>query len=497
MNIVLNEQRTACCREAFRQTKIVQEQAECIVPDVLEDVGQIVSAQAQLCLKSKDLTDHGAVVGASAEISVFYITESRERVRCMSFSKDLEIRFDSPAIEPDAAAEISLSCLGVQARAVNPRKLAAQLAVRSELVCWTEGCFSVPTGAAEEENGALQLRQGSEECVFTARLSEKSFVVNEQLPMDAQAEPTALSCACVKLQYNDHQPIGSKLLLKGGAELSIAYETEKGSRPQFLRQCLPFSVLIDMPDEDCFLGGVDFEPTALYADLGDAINGSRVIELELHATAQVRFERRSSVVYLADAYGTDCPAIIERSTLPICRSRSEERLTANASDRFRVEKERGEIVSSFSDVLSWTVRDGRAELSASVGFLLLAEDGSFSAQQRLLSFDSPLPDPLVQICGAQITALHASREGDEIVIDAAAVFDCERRELAELSFLSSVDLDTEHAYDPASLPSLSIARRGSRDLWELAKLYHSSVGAIEAMARDHPMAGDFLLIPRV
>ncbi len=496
MNIALSERPTACCREAFRQIKTVQEQAECIVPDVFEDVGQIVSAKAQICLKSKEVTDHAVTVGAEAEISVLYITESRDRVRCMLFSKGFEIGFDAPAIESENSAQISFSCPIVQARAVNPRKIAAQLSVRAELSCWSRGSFCVPSGTAGEEGNDLQLRLSREDCVLVTQLGEKSFVVNEQIPLGAETEATALCAARAELICYDHQPIGSKILLKGGAELTIAYETQEGCCPRFLNQCIPFSVLIDAPDEDCTLGRVILEPTALYADLGDAINGSRVIELELHATAQLRFERRETLSFLSDAYSTVCPVRIEESSMPVCLSRTVERLSADTSERIQIERERGGVESLFADILSFSVREGKAELSASVGMLLKAEDGAFGAQQRLLSFEAPLPRPGGEIVGARITEVRAEREGEEIALEATASFDYVQSETAELRYLSSIETDAENASDPASLPSLTIARRGERDLWTLAKLYHSSVEAIEKTEREHPMPDGLLLIPR-
>ena len=57
MKIALKGPSISCCREVLRQTKSVQEQAECIVPDVYEDIGKITFAQAQLYLKSKEAAD--------------------------------------------------------------------------------------------------------------------------------------------------------------------------------------------------------------------------------------------------------------------------------------------------------------------------------------------------------------------------------------------------------------------------------------------------------
>ena len=149
MKIALKGPSISCCREVLRQTKSVQEQAECIVPDVYEDIGKITFAQAQLYLKSKEAADHGVNIGVAADVSVFYITERRDRVRCLSFSKSFEIAFDSQSIVSEGDIRVSLRCMGVQARAVNPRKVSAQLSVRAEISCLSENCTCIPAEAEE------------------------------------------------------------------------------------------------------------------------------------------------------------------------------------------------------------------------------------------------------------------------------------------------------------------------------------------------------------
>ena len=496
MKIALKAPSISCCSEVFRQTKQIQEQTECIVPDVCEDIGKIAFAQAQLYLKSKEAADHTVSIGAAADIHVFYITERRDRVRCLSFSKSFEIKFDSPMIETDAEMQVSLCCTGVQARAVNPRKISAQLALRAELCCWADGCLCIPAQTEEAPPDGLQLRSGETECVISARPMEKSFVINEQLPLELGDDVTAVSCVRARLVCGDRQPIGSKILLKGGAELEIGCETKSGTCPVFERQCLPFSVLIDMPDENCLPGNIYLETTAIYADLSEGINGSRVIELELHATAQIGFEKTERLTYLADAYSTLCPVNVEKSEVPIVRSRSRQRLSAGTVEHIEVESERGEPVSVFAEILSCEVREGKAEISTAVCLLLRDGEGSYGAQQRLLSFETPLPDPSGEIAGMRIGSLRAERAGEEIVVEADVLFDLISTEAAEISCLSLIETDTENAYDPLSLPSLTIVKRGKRDLWELARLYHSSVAAIDELNAGYPTNGDLLLIPR-
>lgn len=497
MKIAMQYQSEAFCREAFRQTKLIQDHAEYIVPDILEDLGQIVSAEAQICLKSKEIVDHGVEIGAQADISVFYITEGRDRVRSMRFSKSIETLIECPSPDPTSEIQLLLICQGVQARAVNPRKIAVQIALWADLSCWISDSLELPTELDAEETDGLQLLRRSAESVMTVQLEEKNFVISEQLPLDAQLDPHVIVCSRAELIYTDCQIIGSKALIKGGAQLRIGYETEDGPAPFFKEYCIPFSVLIDMPDENCTIGRILLQPTALYSELSDAINGSRVVELELHAAAQVSIEKTKALSYIADAYSTRCPLSIEERAVPICGKRERNSLRAETTERIRVENERGLVTGASADIISFGFRDGKALLSASVSLLLQAEDGSFSALQRLVSLETDLSEAGEELLAARISDLSAERQGEDILIKLTCDIDCYSEKNTEVSSVFALDLDAENSYDPASVPSVTVAKRDGRELWEIAKAYRSNAEAIGAMSEKHVMPGDLLLIPRV
>ena len=497
MKIAMEYQSKADCREVFRQTKQIQEHADYIVPDVLEDLGQIASAEAQICLKSKELVDHGVQIGAQAEISVFYITEERNRVRCMRFTKPIETQIDCPALDPDSVVQLTLVCQGVQARAVNPRKISVQLALRVDLSCWAAGSLDIPTEPGTEMREDLQLLRKNAKNTATVQLGEKSFVVSEQLPLDTTGEPCAIVCARAEVFYSDCQIIGSKALIKGGAQLRIGYETEGSTAPQFSEHCLPFSLLIDMPDENCVPGRILLQPTALYTELSDAINGSQVVDVELHAVAQVSFEKEEILTYICDAYSTRCPVSAEECVISICSGREKDVLHADTTERIKVERDRGLVAAVQADILSFAARDGKAVLSVAVSLLLQTEDGSFSALQRLISFDSDLFNAECELVCARVVSLTAERQEDEIQLKLSCEAVCLSGEYTDLHCLSSLDLDTENTYDPGSMPSFTLIRKAGREMWEIAKAYRSSAEAIEAISERYAVPGDLLLIPRV
>ena len=496
MKIDLNGRSISCCREVFRQKKLASEQAESIVPDVFDDVGQISRAEAQICLNSKEIEEDGIRIRARAEICVFYITEDRERIRSVKISKDMEIFFECPSIPADGIVQVAFACRQVQARALNPRKITAQIMVETDLSCWCGDSFSLPCEVNAVPEDGLELRVRNTECLLTVQACEKTFSVQEQLPLPSDREVTEIVGSCADLFYTSHQLIGSRALLRGEAEVRIAYTVRENGMPLFLKQCVPFSVLLDMPHDNCGLGRVSFVPTAVYAGLDQAINGAQMIGMEIRAVAQVCSEKRESLDYLSDAYSTHCPVNTDAVSAEILLRQNTERLTARAADSFQP-SESGELTAdAFAEIRSVSLNEDKAAATVSIDLLFRGDDGSFFTQQRTLSCEAALPEKGGEITGARLLSVEAAAEGDSVSVETAVEFLYLLSERKDIRFLSSLDLKEEESYDPAQCPSVTVVKRGDRELWDLAKLYRSSTELIEAMNKAFPMSEGLLLIPK-
>ncbi len=495
MEIVFNTTTVPCCRELFHQTRIIREHAECVVSDVKEDIGKIAWAEAQLYLKGKEAGESSTVIEAEAEITVFYLTEDRASLCSMKLDKDFTISFDGCG-EADAESQVSLILQGVQARAVNPRKLSVELTVRAELCCYVRESVVSGVAAGGESLSELQLLRERSECEILSQICEKSFVVSEQIPV-SQPEAESLLLSHVELQMRDTQMIGGKALVKGGASFRFVLASDEKGSPVFQEMCLPFSVLIDSGDEESTLGEMKLEPTALYASLSDAINGGRVIELELHAVAQAVFSRKIPLDYIVDAYSTRCPSVCSRDSVSLCLGRSVTELACRSSEPISLSEPDASVAAQHADILSYSVTDRTASASVSVSLLLRGEDGTFDSTQKLFSFETQLPETDCEIASVWITSLFTQNEGDAIRIEAEICFAVKTQERTERSYLCSIELDTDASISRDETPSLYAVRSRGRSLWEIAKEHHSSMEAIERLNEKYPMSSDMLLVPRI
>ncbi|MBQ7474024.1 MAG: hypothetical protein IJS79_06740 [Oscillospiraceae bacterium] len=498
MQIEFDQKTVSCRRESFRQTKLIQEHAECIVSDIYEDIGKIVFAKSQLFLKGKDLTAHGASVSVCADISVFYITEGLDRIRCISLSKDFSIDFDSDSIAADSILQVSFSPQGVQARAVNSRKIAVQFSAAAELVAWAADSFAVSVQIGANDQNGLELLEEKKDCLVTTDVTEKSFVISEQLPLQPDGEtPTQIICAHAELSCSEQQMIGSKLLLKGGAAISFRYETVSGSVPGYAEQWVPFSVLIDSPGEDAEIGRILLQATALYVTLGEAVNGTQIVETELHAVAQISFQTRIETKYISDMYSTRFPLCCDSCIRTVCTGQSECRHIERAEDQSELDEKTYMTAAVEGEALSCVVRDGKAFASVIVSTVLKADDGSMTGVQKLLSLETPLPSGVCELLGTKVLSREARVEENRVVFSVEAAFDFLCLEYSDLNTVTAAELDEEREYNAAQTPALTLVLKNDHNVWELAKQYRSSMAAITELNEKFDLPENVLMIPQI
>lgn len=486
-----------CCRELARQSKTIQEHFEFVVPDVNEDIGRICFASAQLCLKGKEITSHGVILSASADICVYYIGESRNCMQCVSTVRELSLDVDCQLPDCDVTAQTALSCRSIQIRAVNPRKIAAEMNVGVELCCYcadeTAACVTSP----EELPTGLQLLEKNAESILVSSAAEKPFVINEQLTLPAEgAAAVRILQTRVELRHTETQMIGSKALIKGLADLSLSYISEGAAYPSYYEKSVPFSALADADGEESLIGDVTLQPTAVYADLTEAANSEKIVGIELRAVAELTFLKKQKIEYVCDAYSTRCPVEYETAKTRVCTGREEIHLRASAREKFATDAGAGKILSRSAEVLSWSAKDGRLTASVSLSVAYLSEDGMISSLQKMISVETDEPSGGFETAFVSVAGIKADTENGSVAADVELDFALRRIEYADITFLTSVELEENDAYDTSQLPALTVVERTDNDLWLLAKEYHSSVEAIERLDEELSHPPEILLIPR-
>jgi len=476
----------------------IQESAESVVPDVNKDIGKIVSTETTVMLKAKELSSRGISVSGELSASVLYIDESESRISHVNLTKSFTMDFENADTEDELLTQVKLQVVNCEARALNPRKLSVSFDLSGELSCYRQVQTELDTMIAAEQAQGIHLKYESCEIMMANAVCEKSFAISEQLIFPSgKPVPSQLICQNAEFIVTDTQLIGSKVIIKGNANISVRCASEEICYPVCADFSVPFSQIVETGKEQMDGCSAIIQPSSAYYRLVDTINGEKAIDSEIHAVIQLVSRCKQPVRYISDVY---CNLMPVESTM---RLRQFKELTEPQRIRFMTE-EHVSIAEDCSDVLcvfpgisKLDVSQGKLSAAVQLDIVYTNSNGSLAAAHRVLETETEYTGKLSRIDYTRISDINLKPDGKLIECRISIEASCREQKDIEFSSLSALELREEEAYDCTLFPSLSLVRVENETLWELAKAYHSSIESIAAMNTDiEQLHGKLLLIPK-
>lgn len=484
--------------ETVHLSKRIQETIECVVPDVNDDIGRIVSTQTEVMLKGKERTARGLCICGEINASVIYITENESKVSYVNTSKAFEINYELSEPVDEMLSHAKLTMNNCQARAINPRKLSISFDIVGELYCYTETLTEVETAIADEQMRSVHLRYEEAELLGISAVCEKSFALSEQLIFPAgKASPDQIICKKVEFSISDTQFIGSKAIIKGAVAISVKCSSNEQCSPVCTEFSLPFSQIIDTGKEQLESCSVIIQPTSSYYRLIDTINGEKAIDSEIHAVIQLVCRSRHKLSYISDAYSNLMPAICGVNTREFVELSEIQRYRLSAEEHVRIADDCQDVLNIFTSICQCNVVKGKISAVIQLDIIYRNTGGSLSSVKRSIETEAEclLNEPRIE--SVLISDNNLRADGALVECRLCIELLCREHRKIMINALSSLELKEEEAYDYASFPSISLVRVEGESMWQLAKTYHSSVENIGRMNDcTEPMKGKLLLIAK-
>ncbi len=504
----LELQRT--CLNGFQmvleRTVVQEETLESIVPDACPDMLRIVDTDGQVCLTARDFSAGSLRVTGIIRASVLYIPDGEDGPRHMDISLPFTCTVDDPALHSGCSVIAVPRICGIDARALNPRKvlLRGELAVSLRVYSPSEKnpCTGVACGCTE---GGIQQKLTRQEAYLVCASPEKAFTFSDVLNLSA-SRPRAeeLLRAKVGVRNLEAKMIGSKIVLKGEAELTVLCRAEGGTVFSHRFQ-LPYSQIMEVngAGEEC---DVTVEPvvTGLECTLQAGDPGAVAVTMELLAQATVW--EKQQITLLSDLYCTHCPLEVEQENFSVDRLLGEE----SRRESVRQFCECGILAKTVVDCtlsmgrLSRNKEDGGAgfRVETSVTILFISEDDA------LCSVTYPIPVGSQVAAGEDCHVLcRCSDAGGLTAVPVTGGLEV-RFEL-EFSFLVTQNVpcpcvggvrELPIPAGEAERPSVVLRMVGEgEELWDIAKSCGSTISDIMAaneLEQELAPAGMLLLIPR-
>lgn len=488
MELQFEQESREIWRACFQKTESFLVELEGVVPDVNEDVGRVAAVQSAVLLKSKELVGQSLRVGGEIEAVVLYVTENADAIASVRLVKEFEQ--DIPLGEANVEeAQATLRVARCEGRMLNPRKLA----VSAQLVCDCQGCERtqmvlslLPGGDA----ASLLLGKAERETAqVVTKVTEKTFALTESFVFpEERSAPKELLCHGLRFRLAEQSRIGTRLIVKGTMELEVSYSAEGVPYPLTQRFSSPVSQILDLGTEAAQCCTLSCVPTAVYLNLTDTISGAKALDAEVHALLQAVRRSEVEIDYFSDAFSNLMPARITYQTLRVETAGEMEKSQCAASELIPVGEDCADVLAVFPTL--------SGEREAQLDILYRSKNGDIAAARRTVALKGEKLPADARLLSAALTEAKLKCEGEGLQCDMKAELTWQRFGVKELQALESVELDEEHPYDLTSLPAVTLVRVEGESLWELARSYHSSPEAIEALNDTESLQGKILLIPR-
>ena len=470
---------------------------ETLIPDYMPDAERILSADAKLCIRSKNISAGSVALEGSITGWVLYAGEGESEPQKLELSAGVSM--ESPCEGAEDTDKLYVSCRVnyAEAKALNPRKISFRAEAAASIYVFREELLDLQCDMTQA--GDAEILESSIEMGCISGVEERTFTISEELPLsDGNKTIANLLHYDTGVEMEDLRKVGGKMILQGNAQIHVLFADEEG-RICSDRFRIPFSQIADAPEEEISTYLISVYPMECTVEPYAGLNGAKSFETELRLTAQFLTAAKVDLTYAADAYSLHHPCLAEsgqtEQTTPY-RIRS---LKRQIMENVNLTEPAGEILYARAACSVPFFSGGRARVPVSCMIVYKTQDGNIGTVskrwQAELSADA---DDMPGACfgEASCTEPTVTAAGDRLDIRFEVSLPILSAEALTVQYLVSVETDTDTVLSGDGRPSLVAVRPQGRSLWDLAKEYSSTRELIAAANPGPPEENQILLIPR-
>lgn len=497
-------QNTIHCWETVCHTTLEQEEtSETIVPDACPDIWQVLDGEGRLFLQRKEPLEDRAEFSGLIKVEILYQPEGEEAgARSIEVTLPFSMAPELPGLTRRCQLVVRPGALTVDIHLLNPRKVLVRAGFSLEVQGYAAQGLNLCAAVEDEETYGMRQKTDSFASFLPVAVQEKPFTYSDTLTIPA-GQPDGVSlvktradCVC-----NEARVVGSKLVFKGEARLSLLYRGENGQLCP-VEFSLPYSQIMD--------AGEDAEEAVcnlqlLLTDMKCALEeDQRTLSVNLELLAQAVLWKQQEQPMLIDLYSTAYALDLQRREYPVCTLDSH-----NAEqETFRETLNLGTAPTRVLDV---QIRPGRniqgrddqkmvltKELEVYV--LYVGEEG-LGTLHRTVSVSHALPNVgmgKVTFTTQLLRKPTATPAGMGIEVSFAVEFQWMDLGYSTVTAVEQVQVGEKFTREE-ECPSVIIrAIRDGETLWDVAKAYRSTDGEImevNGLTSGELYPGQMLLVP--
>ncbi len=503
MELTLQRNSLSCYQLIHHRTHHQEETQEAIVPDACPDIMRVIQCCGKIYLRGKSAKEGSASISGMVVATVLYQPEGESGVRQMEVNLPFDCQIPVPALSPQGELVATTQLRGLDARALNPRKLLLRVDIAIELQAFMSQQYQICHSVTEEEDCGIQQLKKEQNAYFIFAVQGKPFTFSEEIRLAGQGETGQVISARGLPHCAECKRISNKLIVKGALGLQILVREPAGGLSLSEHQ-LPFSQIIDVAGNS-EAGDCQVYLELVQLEILPGQEGGKQMEVQVELMAQAVVRGHYNLTTLEDVYSTGWEMETEVTEHPLTALLDSTTSTQNLRELLELEGTVRKVVDCWCslDEITQQREGSRIQLSTDVhiGLLYLDENGSLQSSVHTVSGAMWVDCPLGQChchcyCPQEVFAT-PSAGGVEVRI--ALHFTYLLLEQQNIPSVSAARL-TQPRQRGEGCPSV-VLRRGEpgESLWHLAKCYGTTGEEILAAngLEDENLPSGMLLIPSV
>ena len=476
------------------KTVLLQEAAgETVVPDSQPDIERILDWQCTLTVRSRTMENGCVTLEGNVHGTALCLGAGEETPWKLELDVPVTLSAQDEALREAERMTASAALRSGEIRAIQPRRVQLRCEVAAAVEAYKNDVLDF---SLQGEEGELETLAASAELGYISSVTEKSFVVSDEVTLPGGAPPIdRLLLTRLDARVRETKPVASKTLLQGEAALELVYLSPGEPELRSASFTIPFSQILDGTEEGFEMASVSLVPASYYVEPLPGLNGTDTVSAELHLTAQVVCLSRREIGYVADAYCLDHPCAITCETQEVCSPFAVTEFSQTLSDTVDLPEKGGEVLFCTASAGLPVFTETAIRVGVVFRAVLRSSGGELSSVIRRLQAEWRR-DPEAADClwtPPAVCDTEALIHGGDLELRCAVTMLCFTAARTTLRFVREVRPETEACAAPEDRPSAVVVRAGERSVWELAKRYGSTVELIETV---NPANAPLLLIPR-
>ena len=501
MDLELQKERLEGYRSGAPLLLTQEETAETVVPDYCPDIARIVSVKGCLCLRNRSVTDGRLTASGSVRLTLLYMAEGGQGLRSLDYS----IPFEQSAALGEDCVEACLEggVCAVEARLLNPRKLFTRVNLEWRATPYCPAVIETCGDIAEQKEYAIQMLCDKQDISLLRFAGSREFVLADELILPGGRDAIGeLLSSRVALRLTEARSLGTKVVLKGVACLSLLYTAEDAKLCSYAEE-LPFSQILDSSAQDgeyTVSAALSLSDSEIHSE-----DEGRAVSVRLSLSAFLTLREQKTVYCITDLYSTSYELDAQFETLTLPQQPEVSTVTQTVREQLdtgtQVQCVLGTDVCFSGAQVRQNGDHAEVHTTATVSVLYLDESNApMSIERRLDVTAETGAEQAARVSVGEVCAgdLTATVNAGGVELRFPVEFTLVSVGMPECRCLTALSAEKAEGGDGASLVLRSL--KEGETLWDIAKQYRTTaeeiLSANELTDSAILEAGRMLLIPR-